>query len=88
VRTASILARRAASLAFAICSRNALDELATFGDCSPGSSLTSGLREALAFAICSRSATDELETFRDVSGVLLVGVWDGVVGVAAGGDAA
>ena len=88
MRTASILARRAASLAFAICSRNALDELATFGDCSPGSSLTSGLREALAFAICSRSATDELETFRDVSGVLLVGVWDGVVGVAAGGDAA
>ena len=65
------LARLAASLAFAICSRKACDEL-TFGGDSSSLEATSERRAALAFANCSRSAVDEAETFLLVTGVVLL----------------
>lgn len=65
--------RRAASLAFAICSRSALEELPAFGGDSTGAAPASDLRAAFAFAICSRRAADELVTFLLVSGAFLAG---------------
>lgn len=69
VRSESAFARLAASLALAICARNALDEASAFGVCSVLSSAASDLRAAFALAICSRRAMEELDTFRAVSGV-------------------
>ena len=86
-------ARRAASFAFAICSRRALEELETFagGDSSPFA-LTSDRRAAFALAIWSLNAAEEL-VFRPVTGVILATAvslsGDGVKGSAvAGGDIA
>ena len=82
VRTGSTFACLAAALAFAICSRNALEELPTFGGDSVGVTPTSDLRVALDFAICSRRAADELDTFRLVSGVFFTGPFRFCIGVA------
>lgn len=72
--TGSALARLAASLAFAICSLKAFEELAAFGDASTGTGAMSGFFAALAFAMWSRRAAEELATLRTVSGVFFTGV--------------
>jgi hypothetical protein len=88
-----VFARRAASLAFAICSRSAPDEFDVFLGVSFASTVTSERRAAFALAICSRKAAEELDTFRLVCGVPMVGVFsrsgEDVSGVAVpGGDIA
>jgi hypothetical protein len=65
---------RAASFAFAMCSRNAFEELSVFGDGCTDLSVLSACRPAFAFAICSRRAMDELDTFRLVTGVFFTSV--------------
>lgn len=94
VRDGSAFARRAASLALAICSRNALEEFPAFGGDSFGAAPTSDFRDALAFAIRSREAADEVETLRVVIGVVLAGGLRAAEGVTSstiavpGGDIA
>lgn len=85
VRVGSTFVRFAASLAFAICSRSALDELADFCEGLAAGVSSSVVWEALALMIWSRSATDEVDTFRLVSGVFLgrsFRPYEGVAGAA------
>lgn len=69
VRNVSVLPRRAASLAFAICSRSALDELGTLeGDWATAS--RSDVGAVLVFATLARSAVVAAGTLLLVCGVL------------------
>lgn len=94
VRDGSAFARRAASLAFAICSRKAWEELAGLEGVVGVLESTSGFDAALAWLIWLRKAAEEPDTFRVVFGVFFMRdsrPRDGVVGPALavpGGDTA
>lgn len=87
--TGSAFARLAASLAFAICSLRAFEELPVLAGVAAGAGAASGFIAALALAMWSRRAEEELATLRTVSGVFLTGA--SVLGEltdAPGGDTA
>jgi len=80
----AVLARRAASFAFAIWSRRASDEVSPLLGVAAGFGGASDRREAFAFAICSRRADDELDTLRPEAGVSIGIAMRPGVGVSLG----
>ena len=88
-RTGAALLRLAASLAFAICSRSALEEFGLVG-VVVAEVVASYLGAGLVLAGGFRRAVDGVETLRIASAVFLVGIWRNGAGAAVvpGGDRA